>query len=336
MSHARERAEKICLNCNTQLFGRYCHKCGQENTDPRESIWSVITHFFNDITHFDGKFFRTVGLLVRKPGFLPLEYINGRRAGYLHPIRLYIFTSAFFFLLFYTFWNPGNINLDDGSEFYKEHGVPSREVKPGQIPSPTDLILNPLDTIAAVTKRELDYKSVAQYDSVQRTLPADERDGWLSSRVKKSFIMKSIKYGDRSQDLRQGIVDNFTHSFPYLLFVSLPICAFFLQLLYFRNKNNVYAGNAIFLVYLYVFTFIMLLLYLLLSNLQSAYKLGWIAWIKIALVLYITYYSAKAMKVYYQQGRGITIVKFIVYSFLSFVAIAILFVLFFLLSLLKV
>ncbi len=33
----------------------------------------------------------------------------GRRASYLDPIRMYIFTSAFFFIVFFSFVNPDKI-----------------------------------------------------------------------------------------------------------------------------------------------------------------------------------------------------------------------------------
>lgn len=339
MSHSRERSEKICLNCNTPLSGRFCHVCGQENVEPRESIWSIITHFFNDITHFDGKFFRTVGLLIAKPGFLPLEFINGRRASYLHPIRLYIFTSAVFFLVFYAVWTPAIKNMianDDDSDFYKKYGVPSREVTPGQIPSPSDVILGPLDTIAAVSARETDYESVAAYDSAQKALPVEERAGWINRNITIGLIKRSNKYGGRSSDIRDSIIEDFTHSLPYLLFVTLPICALFLQMLYFRNKNNVYAGNAIFLVYLYVFTFLVLLIYILLGYLKGTYNLGWLEWIRIILLLYIFYYAVKAMRRYYGQGRLVTILKFLVYNILAFVSVFFLFIMFLLLSVIKV
>lgn len=65
----------------------------------------MVLHFFSDITHFDGKFFVTVKDLFLKPGFLSREYINGRRAKYLHPVRMYVFTSAIFFLLFFSLFN---------------------------------------------------------------------------------------------------------------------------------------------------------------------------------------------------------------------------------------
>ena len=37
MSHLPERKEKDCLNCGTTVFGKYCHVCGQENLEPKES-----------------------------------------------------------------------------------------------------------------------------------------------------------------------------------------------------------------------------------------------------------------------------------------------------------
>ena len=106
MSHLKERKERNCLNCQTTVIGRYCHVCGQENLEPKETVWHLVQHFFNDITHFDGKFFSTVGLLLRKPGFLSAEYMAGRRMSYLNPIRMYVFTSAFFFLILFALKNP--------------------------------------------------------------------------------------------------------------------------------------------------------------------------------------------------------------------------------------
>ncbi|MFI5131717.1 MAG: DUF3667 domain-containing protein, partial [Chitinophagales bacterium] len=102
MSHLAERKEKDCLNCGTIIQGRYCHVCGQENLEPKESFWHLVTHFFYDITHFDGKFFTTLKDLLFKPGFLTREYMKGRRVNYLNPIRMYVFTSAIFFLVFFS------------------------------------------------------------------------------------------------------------------------------------------------------------------------------------------------------------------------------------------
>ncbi len=102
MAHLPERKEKNCLNCGASVIGRYCHSCGQENIEPKETVWHFVSHFINDITHFDGKFFTTLKDLIFKPGFLSKEYVKGKRARYLNPIRMYLFTSFIFFFIFFS------------------------------------------------------------------------------------------------------------------------------------------------------------------------------------------------------------------------------------------
>ena len=133
-----------------------------------------------------------------------------------------------------------------------------------------------------------------------------------------------------------GVINNFIHTFPYLLFVSLPICALFLQLLFITNRNNVYAGHVIFLVYLYVFTFIILLLFFGLERLQSVYHIRGIGFLEFLLFTYLGVYSLIAMKRYYAEKWGSTILKYIAYNILAFVCIIALFVVFIVLSLFKV
>lgn len=108
MSHQKERVEKNCLNCNAEVQGRFCQVCGQENIETKESFWSLATHFVYDVTHFDGKFFSTLKYLLFRPGFLSQEYLKGRRITYLHPIRMYVFTSAIFFLILFSFYQEAS------------------------------------------------------------------------------------------------------------------------------------------------------------------------------------------------------------------------------------
>jgi hypothetical protein len=321
VSHSRERSELICLNCNAQLYGRFCHVCGQENTEPRESLWSIVSHFFNDFTHFDGKFFHTAANLLSKPGFLPLEFIRGRRARYLHPIRLYVFTSAIFFIIFYTFLTPALVSSSPST--------------PIGASSSSYYHFNPLDSISFRNKSG-SYKTFSEYDSVQRALPKEKRDGWLMKKITHIDIERQNKYSGQGDKMFEGIIENFIHTFPYLLFVSLPLSALFLQILYFRNKNNFYAGHAIFVIYLYVFTFLVLLGFFALEGLRVSFNMNWLGLLQFALFIYLGIYSLVAMKRYYAQRWGRTIFKFIAFNILSFFSIMLLFILFFLISLFKV
>src|SRR5258708_16144972 len=54
---------------------------------------------------------------MRKPGFLSAEYMAGRRATYLNPIRMYVFTSAIFFLIFFSLKRPSElVNMNEPSD----------------------------------------------------------------------------------------------------------------------------------------------------------------------------------------------------------------------------
>ena len=95
-------AMSACANCGTGLTGTYCSDCGQ-----RASFHLDLHDFLHDATHeflhFDSKIVRTFRLLLFKPGALTTEFVAGKRASTISPIRLYLVTSAIFFWIFFTF-----------------------------------------------------------------------------------------------------------------------------------------------------------------------------------------------------------------------------------------
>ncbi|MBS1663591.1 MAG: DUF3667 domain-containing protein [Bacteroidetes bacterium] len=116
MSRHHLRHDKTCLNCGAAVEERYCSHCGQENTEPKESVGHLIGHFFADVTHFDSKIFTTLKDLVFRPGFLTREYAAGKRTSYLNPIRMYIFISAMFFLVMFAGSDEHEGGMKDESE----------------------------------------------------------------------------------------------------------------------------------------------------------------------------------------------------------------------------
>jgi hypothetical protein len=53
----------------------------------------------HEFLHLDGKILNTVRLLVFKPGQLTKDFVEGRRARYISPLRLYLtFSLVFFFI----------------------------------------------------------------------------------------------------------------------------------------------------------------------------------------------------------------------------------------------
>lgn len=91
--------ERHCENCGSLLQGEFCHRCGQEVIHNRRFFGGVILDLLNTFFSYDSKVNRTFLPLFFKPGFLTREYMAGRRARYILPFRLYLFSSVFCFIL---------------------------------------------------------------------------------------------------------------------------------------------------------------------------------------------------------------------------------------------
>jgi len=123
MSHNKIRSDKKCLNCGAEVPKRYCPECGQENIEPKQSFWQLTAHFLEDLTHFDGKFFKVLKSLMLRPGFLTKEYVVGRRADYINPIRMYLFISAVYFLTLMSVFLPYEEAKHDTKPTSRSHKI---------------------------------------------------------------------------------------------------------------------------------------------------------------------------------------------------------------------
>jgi hypothetical protein len=79
-----------CASCGHPLSGAYCSRCGEEVLDAskRTLRYFLTRTVVNEIFNFDGKIWRTLRLLLFRPGFLALEYAAGRRRPYVNPVRV--------------------------------------------------------------------------------------------------------------------------------------------------------------------------------------------------------------------------------------------------------
>jgi hypothetical protein len=354
VSHQPLRTETNCLNCGTDVAGRYCQNCGQENIVNKQSAASLIKHFIYDIFHFDGKFFDTMRYLFLRPGKVPGEYVAGRRQKYLDPIRMYLFTSAVFFLIFF---GVSRFNFE-GKEIT---GLPLSPASRYELA--TSVRQNKDSFSRFVLQEALDTNRVVYLKSLRRSNPdslvtfrgarygfASERDtfefmqgdwargnSWLQrfTRSRIERIRNKVKHGDETP--QSLIFSGVLHRLPYLLFVSLPFFALLLKLLYIRrHKVYFYSDHLIFTLYHYIFSFFLLLLVILSAKAQTL--TGWevFSWVNIALMLYATYYLYKGLRVFYEQSRGKTLVKFVLLNLLAFFMAALLFVTFLLISAIQI
>ncbi len=104
---ARKHRNKTpgCPNCGADLRKEFefCPHCGQENHDLRVPFKTFLYEFVENLTHFDTKLWNTLKVIFSKPGQLTKDYVEGKRARYVHPARFYVFVSVIFFALL-TLW----------------------------------------------------------------------------------------------------------------------------------------------------------------------------------------------------------------------------------------
>jgi hypothetical protein len=345
MSHLQERKEKNCLNCGETVMGRFCHKCGQENVEVKESFGHLIMHFIEDLTHFDGKLWKTLKLLLFKPAKLTQLYMDGERANYIHPIRMYLFISTVFFLFIFSgeqvnkpeivkpipaiaLPNPVLPNpVLPNSVISKKADVKKAEAKKVEVKKEGGLNFQIGDDIIA-------YKTIAAYDSAQLKLPDSKKDSWFES----SLVKKSIELNDKFKNdifkFGEALMEQFQHYFSRMLYISLPMFALFLWVLYRRNKNHYFVDHLIFSIHMYCAFFIVLFV-LKLFNLSTEYifhkpPFGIAAVITSVLMFFYLY---KALRNHFNQSRAKTVLKFSILNMLTAILMAVLMSIFILLSL---
>lgn len=92
-------APSHCLNCGAAVGNNFCSVCGQETVLHVPSVREFFHEFIGHYVALEGKLWKTLALLIFRPGRLTADYIAGRRARYVVPLRLYLTLSVLFFAL---------------------------------------------------------------------------------------------------------------------------------------------------------------------------------------------------------------------------------------------
>lgn len=274
MSQHQLRADKNCLNCKQAVEKRFCSNCGQENSDTRKTFHHLFLHFFEDLTHYENAFWRTIKNLLFKPAALTKEYLSGKRLSYLAPIRLYLFISFVTFLTISVFPEEAESENDKLKITFEE----AKEEKSASVKKIFTLQKKGVfskkeaDSLAAYTKRaenengvtgdfhfgKRNFKNVNELDSIQKFGNTKDKLSPLSYWC----IRKIIKAAQNinSTDFEKQFSDSVFRNLPKVLFVYMPIFAFILWLFH-SKKRWYYFDHGIFT--LHYFSFLLLLFWLL-------------------------------------------------------------------------
>ena len=91
-------AASVCANCGARRLTPYCGQCGQSG-----ELHTRLRHLLRDVVegvaNLDGRLWRTLPLLVLRPGRLSRAWIEGKRVRYVAPMTLFLCSFFVLFLL---------------------------------------------------------------------------------------------------------------------------------------------------------------------------------------------------------------------------------------------
>ncbi|MEL6877551.1 MAG: DUF3667 domain-containing protein [Pseudomonadota bacterium] len=93
------KTDVACLNCGATMTSPHCPQCGQKR-DVHRSIATIGHDIIHGVLHLDGKLWRTLPMLIAKPGKLTRRYINGERAKFVSPMAMFLFSVFAMFAVF--------------------------------------------------------------------------------------------------------------------------------------------------------------------------------------------------------------------------------------------
>jgi hypothetical protein len=329
-----------CLNCGTELQGQYCGHCGQRASGRLISLWELLRDAFGDLLELDSRLWRTIIPLLVRPGKLTRDYLEGKRARYMPPFRMYLVLSIVFFVI--AFFDP----RDDLSLLFEPEPEPTPEETAENLDESRkealDAAQEKLDELEAeglLTAEQAETASaeiesgdddglrltIDSEDDVGVNFNYDEETGkcvvsgadklpmFFQVRLTQARLEEICERvgADDGKTLGALILDNI----PVALIVLLPFMALVLKGLYPLSRRY-FVEHLLFFIHFHSFFFLILTLQIVFSRLAGLVFLPEPITILalVAASFYIPVYLYKAMRRVYAQGHLLTLSKYIVLS----------------------
>jgi hypothetical protein len=268
----------VCLNCGAALTGPFCSECGQRDIPPYPSTRELAVDAISEFSGWDGRLANTFVALVRRPGLLTLEFLEGRRVRYISPLRVYLSASLVYFLL----------------------AAAAPQLRLGSAELSTGIQVGATSS-AAPSSRPQRVANAASESLTRQDLTADEKQQALSDIKRAPSLMQPFlrKVVSDPRGFRRGMLENM----PRLLFVLLPVFAAIVALFYRHRK---YPEHLYFAIHLFAFVFFALAVAEL-AKFTTVPVLAAIA--SFCVVIAIPIYATLALRRVYGGSLGRTIIK---------------------------
>jgi hypothetical protein len=256
-----------CRNCGASAPGRYCPECGQETRVALPTIRELMRDAAGRLVALDSRLWRTLFLLLCRPGLLTQEYLRGRRRSYVRPARLFFVMSLLMFAAIRLIAPPISFALDSGPNASASTAVEQARSAIAAKNAATDAAgRGGAATIVFDDETELFLNQAASH------LPAELR--------KRIDRFKQLNPVERIEQINAGVA----RFAPYAMVVLLPVFAWLQLVAYLPGRRRHpqrprrYAEHLVYGAHLHAFAFLMIIALLLVPRGALQVALGiWIA-----------------------------------------------------------
>lgn len=304
-------AASDCANCGAIVSGNFCHQCGQETVLHPPSTREFMHEFIGHYVALEGKLWKSLTLLLFRPGRLTLEYIKGRRVRYVQPLRLYLTFSLIFFAVM-----KFNSNVNVGGKHDADDARPAHAAQPARtVPAEAGDKLPAAQTKQDEDEDDKEIKLIHEDKPGELQGDSKKFHAWLagfSPRLADSVVGKVDHFRGLSGEEQTNVMNGaFYHYVPYAIFFMMPVFAFYLKVLYLGSGRR-YGEHLLFALHTNAFAFLAMTLAMLpfLPGL-----------VDFALWTWLTFYLPTAMRKVYGGSRKLTALRWFVLMFLHIVTL---------------
>jgi len=285
---SRKHAHHPCPNCDAavNVEDKFCSHCGQSTHDLNIPLKHFLKDALEDLFHFEGKSIHTMKALLGAPGKLTLEFIHGKRARYVAPLRFYIFISVVFFF---------TLSLPKGAS--------------GTDSTTGDVSANIGVSFRGIQSSELNNVAPSQIDSV---LSAHAVEPTTLHR----YVLRQMQ---RMQtEGREQFLHTVFKGLSYMMFVLMPLFGWFVYLLY-RSTTRHYMSGLVFSFHYHSFVFVLLIVLTLASRWDN------FGWAPLLVLVASPIYLMLALRRVFGGSMIHTVLKTGILGILQLAALAVLF-----------
>ncbi|MYD42691.1 MAG: DUF3667 domain-containing protein [Gammaproteobacteria bacterium] len=311
-------SEGICPNCGALRPNTFCGLCGQNSRDYNVSLFVVVRDALAEMFELDGRVVRSMRTILLHPGQLAVAFAENKRASFVSPFRLFMFTTILWFFLFSITFPGPQLREDAEPPVGRDPPAKNADQRAFEARLSTEELreglLHMRELLTSDRARKLDVLLDAR-EGTRGALPIrlvaqalqQNPDSWQW--LQRMLANVAVDLVDSPQTLVGDLLDNL----PLMMFVLLPWYALLLMVFY-RKRGKRFVHHLVFAIHVHAFTFIVMSIALLTPSARGPWEAT--AWtqfwdiVDFTLLIALMIHTFFGFKRFYEDGYAKTIAKY--------------------------